>query len=299
MGKVYAFTLKDTKNDVRAAAYLRDAPGDKGQQQIKKRHRETKTMQDLLKVEFDAGPVKGEKDLGSFDAIFDWIMLQIYTPTNLDVRFVLQEHVDFVCKDWQRNFKEKIVERYEKTPRYEPFSLVDELFDLIYQDKEKGHGEGFLTFDINFSIVYMVAYHEYQKKLGNFEDKDQIITDEDIERLIDDVESGEVSKKYLLSGVRDYVLGEFYDRFEIVEKKVMEQEAPKKEVGVEKCTFEETGRTYKQQPMYRCVTCGMGKDKVICKACCNVCHQGHKVEMLGVISGFCDCKILGKCKLLR
>ena len=62
----------------------------------------------------------------------------------------------------------------------------------------------------------------------------------------------------------------------------------------ENCSFEITGETFVPQKKYICTTCSMkgnGSD-MLCHFCITECHQGHIIQSLGEVKGFCDCRTL-------
>ena len=60
---------------------------------------------------------------------------------------------------------------------------------------------------------------------------------------------------------------------------------------MESCTLKQTGSKMINQPRYTCHSCQMNvtRGKMLCKYCVENCHKGHAVELLGIVSGFCDC----------
>ena len=61
------------------------------------------------------------------------------------------------------------------------------------------------------------------------------------------------------------------------------------------CTFTQSGKTYIQQPSYKCKTCDMADPSdSICSTCIKICHAGHDTERQDYIGGsFCDCGVQG------
>ena len=56
------------------------------------------------------------------------------------------------------------------------------------------------------------------------------------------------------------------------------------------CTFIKTRRTYQQGTFWKCLDCCHGS-QIICNACKNKCHAGHRIDPnpIQTNSGFCDC----------
>lgn len=67
-----------------------------------------------------------------------------------------------------------------------------------------------------------------------------------------------------------------------------------------KCSFGLTGRKYAVQPLYECLTCGLGSGEGVCEACKTSCHSGHLVVKVSDASAhFCDCGAKGLCMRFR
>ncbi|KAK8876098.1 hypothetical protein M9Y10_006284 [Tritrichomonas musculus] len=55
------------------------------------------------------------------------------------------------------------------------------------------------------------------------------------------------------------------------------------------CTINETGKYFKYQKFYKCLTCGFSENSGCCDACAKTCHLGHDLIYMGTVRSYCDC----------
>ena len=65
-----------------------------------------------------------------------------------------------------------------------------------------------------------------------------------------------------------------------------------------RCTYEQYGKKYIDQPWYFCKTCGLVGGNGCCQVCAEICHAGHDVVYAGRVASYCDCGPSGKCQAL-
>lgn len=62
------------------------------------------------------------------------------------------------------------------------------------------------------------------------------------------------------------------------------------------CSKVYTGANFRVQPRFSCKTCNISGTHGICDHCARKCHVGHEVQFEGIVSHYCDCSSLNKCK---
>jgi rubrerythrin len=71
-------------------------------------------------------------------------------------------------------------------------------------------------------------------------------------------------------------------------------------VARKECTFTVTKEDYARQRIWRCRDCGLTDEennRGCCDVCKDTCHAGHDVFFDEIENFFCDCPVLGKCKI--